>query len=266
MPLFYEPKKIKHACSRQRLLGVLHCAGRTRPHAKAFAEEPWVPRLHFPPIVLRDNLRYRDLVAEGVVTSWMGVPYPLFQRVHGEGGLLPLARQRAACVFGLWQKAALVLEDDNRIPADPAQTRARLEAFLQVPYWKFLNLSPCFCDCLFSRELATAPGIHQATGQCTSAYLVRPEGARAFLDRMFPLRPVVQIALDTVIPRLPDAYEARPRLFEQNDATASTNGNNFASRLCFVTWNEVGIGIVVVLLIVAIVVGVMRQAGRKTLQ
>ena len=236
-----------------------------RPHAKAFAESLGYHDCIFPPIVLRDNLRYRDLVAEGVVTSWMGMPYPSSKGYMGKVACSLSHANVLRAFLASGKKAALVLEDDNRIPADPAQTRARLEAFLQVPYWKFLNLSPCFCDCLFSRELATAPGIHQATGQCTSAYLVRPEGARAFLDRMFPLRPVVQIALDTVIPRLPDAYEARPRLFEQNDATASTNGNNFASRLCFVTWNEVGIGIVVVLLIVAIVVGVMRQAGRKTL-
>ena len=227
-----------------------------RPHAEAFARSMGYHDCIFPPVVLRDNLNYRDLVANRTVASWMGLPYPSSKGYMGKVACSMSHANVLRAFLASGKRAALVLEDDNRIPDNPAQTRKRLEAFLRVPGWEFINLSPCFCDCLFSQE--TTPGLHKATGQCTSAYLVRPEGAKAFLDRMFPLRPVVQIALDTVIPRLPNAYEARPRLFEQNEDTASTNGNNFVSRLCFVTWKQVLVGVVVVVLVGA-VVGLVRQ-------
>ena len=226
-----------------------------RPHAEAFARSMGYHDCIFPPVVLRDNLNYRDLVANRTVASWMGLPYPSSKGYMGKVAC-SMSHANVLRVSGLRQTGR---PGPGRRQPHPRQPGADSKAFGSLSPRSGVGVHqpvPCFCDCLFSQE--TTPGLHRATGQCTSAYLVRPEGAKAFLDRMFPLRPVVQIALDTVIPRLPNAYEARPRLFEQNEDTASTNGNNFVSRLCFVTWKQVLVGVVVVILVGA-VVGLVRQ-------
>ena len=232
-----------------------------KKNAKKFVQSMGYHECIFPQIVLRDSLDYKNLIDKGIITSWFGIPYPSSK---GYMGKVACSLSHAKVLKQFLQsgkEVALVFEDDNRIPKDPKKTRKKVEELLQDKSWDFMNLSPCFCECVFSNS--TSEGIFKASGQCTSAYLVRREGAKSFLKLMFPLKPIIKIALDTIIPYIPNSYETRPRLFEQNEETQSTNGNHFESRMCIVTKTQALYGLIVFVVVIASIVIIFSYRGNK---
>lgn len=215
----------------------------------------------FPPIVLRDSLDYQTLIDDGIITSFLGIPYPSSKGFLGKVACSLSHAKVLKQFLDSEKEIALIFEDDNRIPNDPKATRKKIELLMQDKSWDFLNLSPCFCECVFSVQ--SSDGIFNATGQCANAYLVRREGAKSFLKMMFPLKPIIKIALDTIIPYIPNAYETRPRLFEQNEETESTNGNHFESRMCIVTKTQASYGLLIFVIVIALIIIIFSYRGNK---
>ena len=202
-----------------------------RNHAKKFIHKMGYNNCIFLPPVLRDKLNYNNLIDNKIITSWMGIPYPSSKDYMGKVACSMSHAKVLKHFLESNSEVALIFEDDNKIPNDPFFTKKQLESYFQIPDWDFINLSPYYYNCLFSK---TKNGLYKATGYATSAYLITRNGAKAFLDIMFPLQPIKNVALDVKIDLIPNAYEVRPRLFNQRDDFGSTNGNDVVRLNCII--------------------------------
>jgi len=200
-----------------------------RKHAEEFVRSLGYYNTIFPNIVYANKLDHADLVARKLIVPSFPNTKEYMGKVACTLSHMKVCREFLDSDF----TEALIFEDDNAFPKKPKQLRNVLDCLININTWEFLNLSPCWSSCILSEPAFTAHQLnfYHVTGQCANAYFIRKPAAKFWLMNTFPLTPNV-FAHDNIIPRIPNGYEIRPRLFRQKDFLNSTGGNFQGSVEC----------------------------------